>query len=282
MHVYDRCMDENITFSHIEESFLNAALPKIRSLQWQVWVDWKYRVDFYIPDRRLIIELDGHDYHSSKEQREYDAKRDRYLSKKGFRIIRFTGREINRNVNKCVCDVIEIADSLPHFEVKIPSDRDMDNPNPDNYQNLSGYCSYMQMIINVIFKKCGIGNHADAFVRLKVEGYDPLSIGVIEKNLIYVAYSFDYNGDKAVDPEVVLYRYFDASTNRFELIPFSFESYTGFFKECARLDDIGRVEIVDQADYILTANYIEGMARRIENAGFLNARVEDFSEGIIG
>ncbi|MFC3831957.1 MULTISPECIES: endonuclease domain-containing protein [Deinococcus] len=273
-------MDENLTFSYIEESFLNAARPKIRSLQWQVWVDWKYRVDFYIPERRLIVELDGHDYHSSKEQREYDAKRDRYLSKKGFRVIRFTGREVNRDVNKCVQDTIEIADSLPRVESQISADRDMNNPNPDTYQNFSGYCSYMQMIINVIFKKYGIGNHPDAFIRLKIDGYDPLSIGVIDKNLIYIAYSFNLNGDRAVDPEIILYRYFDTNTNRFELIPFSFESFTGFFMELARLDDIGRVEIIDQMEYMSTANYIEGMARRIENAGFLNARVEDFSMGI--
>ena len=65
----------------------------------------RFRVDFILKDARLIIELDGHDYHSTKEQLENDAIRQRYLSRAGYTVIRFTGREINRNPSACVSEV---------------------------------------------------------------------------------------------------------------------------------------------------------------------------------
>lgn len=68
----------------------------------------RYRVDFILKDARLIIELDGHDYHSTPEQLENDAIRQRYLTRAGFSVIRFTGREINRDVASCVQNVREI------------------------------------------------------------------------------------------------------------------------------------------------------------------------------
>jgi len=68
----------------------------------------RYRVDFILKDARLIIELDGHEYHSSKEQLEKDAIRQRYLSRAGYTVIRFTGREVNRNPAACVSEVREI------------------------------------------------------------------------------------------------------------------------------------------------------------------------------
>ncbi|WP_048767576.1 endonuclease domain-containing protein [Oligella urethralis] len=68
----------------------------------------RYRVDFLLKDARLIVELDGHAYHSTKEQLEKDAIRQRYLSRAGYTVIRFTGREINRNPAGCVSEVRQI------------------------------------------------------------------------------------------------------------------------------------------------------------------------------
>ena len=65
----------------------------------------RYRVDFILKDARLIIELDGHEYHSTKEQLEKDAVRQRYLTRAGYSVIRFTGREINRDPAACVREV---------------------------------------------------------------------------------------------------------------------------------------------------------------------------------
>ena len=68
----------------------------------------RYRVDFILKDARIIIELDGHEYHSTPEQLENDAIRQRYLTRAGYSVIRFTGREINRDAVSCVEDVRSI------------------------------------------------------------------------------------------------------------------------------------------------------------------------------
>ena len=99
--------------SHIEKKFaseLGDLADLIESEHWfgDAEKHARYRVDFILKDARLIIELDGHDYHSSKEQFEKDAIRQRYLTRAGYSVIRFTGREINRNPADCVREVREI------------------------------------------------------------------------------------------------------------------------------------------------------------------------------
>lgn len=65
----------------------------------------KYRADFSFPHRKLIVETDGQNYHASVEQRTHDAARDRFLSAQGWRVLRFTGTEIKRNVSGCVNEI---------------------------------------------------------------------------------------------------------------------------------------------------------------------------------
>ncbi|URL13302.1 DUF559 domain-containing protein [Pantoea ananatis] len=65
----------------------------------------RYRVDFILRDVRLIIELDGHAYHSTPTQLDYDSQRQRYLTRAGYSVIRFTGRQIVKDVNACVEEV---------------------------------------------------------------------------------------------------------------------------------------------------------------------------------
>lgn len=68
----------------------------------------RYRVYFILKDARLIVELDGHEYHSTKEQLEKDAIRQRYLTRAGYSVVRFTGREVNRSADACVAEVREL------------------------------------------------------------------------------------------------------------------------------------------------------------------------------
>ena len=90
----------------IEDIFYKEIKDKI-NIKGQVRID-KYRVDFLIPDKKIVIELDGHEYHKTKWQRTNDARRERYLQKKGYYVIRFTGNEIYYNVEECVKDVFDI------------------------------------------------------------------------------------------------------------------------------------------------------------------------------
>jgi very-short-patch-repair endonuclease len=74
----------------------------------------RYRLDFAIPDKKIAIEIDGHEYHKKKYQRTHDAQRDRWLFGQGWNVLRFTGTEINMNVSKCVSEVCALA-SIPQL-----------------------------------------------------------------------------------------------------------------------------------------------------------------------
>lgn len=50
-----------------------------------------YIVDFLIPDRRLVIEVDG-EYHRFNQA--YDIRRTEYLREKGLKIIRVTNQDV--------------------------------------------------------------------------------------------------------------------------------------------------------------------------------------------
>lgn len=75
----------------------------------------KYRVDFYVKGAifaqlglkfpEYIIELDGHAWHEkTPEQVENDKIRERALISSGYNILRFSGREIIKDVSKCVTE----------------------------------------------------------------------------------------------------------------------------------------------------------------------------------
>jgi hypothetical protein len=96
--------------SHIEEEFAKNLEYLADGIQAEHWFGdpekhSRYRVDFLLKDARLVVELDGHEYHSTKEQLERDAIRQRYLSRAGYTVIRFTGREIHRDAQRCVSEV---------------------------------------------------------------------------------------------------------------------------------------------------------------------------------
>jgi very-short-patch-repair endonuclease len=79
----------------------------------------KYRIDFmlrledwtneHFPGvaTELIVECDGHNYHSSKEQIARDNKRDRALNRIGFEVMHFSGSEINSEPYECAREATE-------------------------------------------------------------------------------------------------------------------------------------------------------------------------------
>jgi len=52
-----------------------------------------YEVDFYWPDRRVVVEIDGFAFHSSRSAFERDRERDATLTARGIRVLRFTWRQ---------------------------------------------------------------------------------------------------------------------------------------------------------------------------------------------
>jgi very-short-patch-repair endonuclease len=52
---------------------------------------------------RVVVELDGHDFHErTKEQAAHDKKRDRWMQTEGIRVLRFTGSEVYNDPFGCV------------------------------------------------------------------------------------------------------------------------------------------------------------------------------------
>jgi len=52
-----------------------------------------YVVDFVCMEHHLIVEIDG-DQHGTDAALAYDARRDAFLAKNGFRLLRFSNREV--------------------------------------------------------------------------------------------------------------------------------------------------------------------------------------------
>lgn len=103
-----RILDKNkirITESPLEDT-LKYAL-EIRDIDFETQKKiGKYRVDFFFPQARLVVEADSNEYHSSEEQRTRDMERQCKIMKKGYIVLRFRGSQIFKDVETCV-DKIE-------------------------------------------------------------------------------------------------------------------------------------------------------------------------------
>ena len=53
-----------------------------------------FTADFCWPDARLIVEVDGHPFHSSRTAIERDHRRDLIHREAGYEVIRFTARQL--------------------------------------------------------------------------------------------------------------------------------------------------------------------------------------------
>lgn len=56
-----------------------------------------FSVDFYVPALRLVIECDGDYWHSRPGVKERDARKDEYLTQKGYKILRLAEHQIRKN-----------------------------------------------------------------------------------------------------------------------------------------------------------------------------------------
>ena len=75
-----------------------------------------YIVDFYCPEAKLVIEIDGSEH---LKQADYDNERTEYLLSVGCKVLRFWNNEINRNIEGVVMRIMKeleplrLADSAP-------------------------------------------------------------------------------------------------------------------------------------------------------------------------
>lgn len=81
--------------------------------------EWEgLRIDFalFVPELNaplLFIECDGHEFHErTAGQAERDRKKDRKIQQASLPIVRFTGREINRDPFACADEILKFAMAL--------------------------------------------------------------------------------------------------------------------------------------------------------------------------
>lgn len=103
---------ENIACLYLRE-FANNDFPP---LELEIFPQFKlgnYTVDFLVEHHptnvNIIIECDGHEFHEkTKKQAGHDKKRDRFFTKRGFYVLRYTGSQICENPLEIIKDVEEI------------------------------------------------------------------------------------------------------------------------------------------------------------------------------
>ena len=65
----------------------------------------EYIVDFYCPQAKIIVELDGM-HHTEKDRAEYDAVRTEFLASGGYLVMRFSNDMVDRQFAS-VCERID-------------------------------------------------------------------------------------------------------------------------------------------------------------------------------
>jgi len=71
-----------------------------------------YFADFVLyPNSKIpaVVEIDGHEYHKTKEQRLNDYKRERFFMKEGYIVIRFMASEVFVDAIQCVEKAIGLS-----------------------------------------------------------------------------------------------------------------------------------------------------------------------------
>ena len=75
----------------------------------------KHIADFYIPQEKLIIELDGSQHYEPEHQRR-DVERDTYFAAAGMTVLRYANSDVNLNFSGVCEDILNhIVNSEPSF-----------------------------------------------------------------------------------------------------------------------------------------------------------------------
>lgn len=102
-----RVKDLNKCNSYIEANLYLAAARHSISFIPQYKIG-DYHVDFLVDNTNIVVECDGYDHHKTTEQIRSDYRRERFLQKQGYLVVRFSGTEINDNPDECCREILEI------------------------------------------------------------------------------------------------------------------------------------------------------------------------------
>jgi|SRR3989344_2758605 len=63
-----------------------------------------YILDFYCPEKKLIVELDG-EVHDTQEAKEYDQVRDKFFTELNYKVLRFKNDEVVKDVKRVIAKI---------------------------------------------------------------------------------------------------------------------------------------------------------------------------------
>jgi very-short-patch-repair endonuclease len=87
-----------------------------------------YEVDFLWPERKLIVEVDGFRFHSTRRAFEHDHRKEADLRAAGFTLLRVSFEQLEREPYAVIADLVRALDSAPAAQVATisePSSREM-------------------------------------------------------------------------------------------------------------------------------------------------------------
>ena len=97
----DRFREPALTRNKLEQAFLalcrGASLPQPRVNAWIALEPTGVEADFLWRDQRLIAEVDGNESHGTRRAFEDDRRRDQRLMLLGYRVVRFTWRQVTED-----------------------------------------------------------------------------------------------------------------------------------------------------------------------------------------
>jgi very-short-patch-repair endonuclease len=75
-----------------------------------------YTADFYCAEEKLVIEIDGRD-HFTEQGRFHDEARDRFMHSQGIRVLRFTSKQVETEIDWVLAQIDQALGSpsqAPH------------------------------------------------------------------------------------------------------------------------------------------------------------------------
>jgi very-short-patch-repair endonuclease len=73
----------------------------------------RYIIDFFCPDAKLVIELDG-DQHGTDEMVKRDTARTSWLESQGYTVLRFANWEVLKERRRVLEVIVHALESSPH------------------------------------------------------------------------------------------------------------------------------------------------------------------------
>jgi very-short-patch-repair endonuclease len=78
-----------------------------------------YIADFVAHSRKIVVELDG-ESHDFVSRVRHDALRDRWLTSRGYRVLRFTNDDVLKNLEGVVLSIAEAAEQAVPPSLTLP------------------------------------------------------------------------------------------------------------------------------------------------------------------